>query len=194
MAHVPHPSDDPFVRNLVRRKARQVVGRAGIRPGDVPDIEQDLLVAFLQRLPAFNPRRANLHAFATVVVNHRLANLLRDRRALKRDHSNTASLSAPIRTKDRSLVELVETVGEGAQDARTGRQPPTAEEASDLALSVAEAQAVLPDRLRAVAERLKMGDSITRIAADLGVPRTTVQHWIKQIRRRFERAGLEDYL
>jgi RNA polymerase sigma factor (sigma-70 family) len=194
MAHAPHPSDDPFVRNLVRRKARQVVGRAGIRPGDVPDIEHDLLVAFQQRLPAFNPRRANLHAFATVVVNHRLANLLRDRRALKRNRSNTASLSTPIRTKDSSLVELAETVGEGAQDARTGRQPPTAEEASDLALDVAEAQAALPDRLRAVAERLKIGDSITCIAADLGVPRTTVQHWIKQIRRRFERAGLDDYL
>jgi DNA-directed RNA polymerase specialized sigma24 family protein len=129
-----------------------------------------------------------------MVVNRVLANLLRDRRAKKRDRRNTASLNTPIRTGDGSRVELAETVGDGAQDVRTGRQPPTAEEASDLALDVAEAQAALPDRLRAVAERLKVGASITRIAADLGVPRTTVQHWIKQIRRRFEQAGLDDYL
>jgi DNA-directed RNA polymerase specialized sigma24 family protein len=129
-----------------------------------------------------------------MVVNRVLANLLRDRRAKKRDRRNTASLNTPIRTEDGSLVELAEAVGDGDQDARSGRGLPSADRTSHLALDLAKVLRELPDRLRGVAERLKRGDSITRIAADLGVPRTTVQHWIKQIRRRFEQAGLDDYL
>jgi RNA polymerase sigma-70 factor (ECF subfamily) len=170
---------DPYVHNLIRRKARQVVGKAGLTPNDVPDIEQELFRRFLERLRRCRREPPRPQAFVTLAVNQSVRNFLRDRAARKRNGGR--------------LAELTEAVAEHEQANRTGRAALPAEEASALAQDVAAVLAGLPGRLRALAERLKAGESVKRAAEALGLPRTTVSSWVRQLRWHFGRAGLRDY-
>src|SRR5262249_13823079 len=134
------------------------------------------------------------HAFVTLAVNQSLRNFLRDRAAQKRNGGGLASLSAAAADRDGRSVDLAQTVVEHEQANRTGRDARTAEEMSALAQDVQKILAGAPAPLRALAERLKAGASVTRAAEALGLPRTTVSSWLPQLREHFERAGLRDYL
>src|SRR5262249_42598198 len=61
---------DDFARRLIRRKARQLVGRAGLRFQDVPDIEHEIAVRLLQGLRWFDPNRAPRDPFVTHLVSN----------------------------------------------------------------------------------------------------------------------------
>ncbi|GIW85376.1 MAG TPA: sigma-70 family RNA polymerase sigma factor [Dehalococcoidia bacterium] len=196
----PHPHSsaspkqlDAFAARLIRRKARQLVGRAGFTRSDRDDIEQELALKLLKQLSAFDPGEAHWHVFVTTVVERYAASLLRDKRAEKRDHRRATSLHVLIETGDNGPVELAETVGRREQDARLGRDPRSDEERAQLAGDVADVLADLPADLRDVAERLKH-DSVSQVARDLGLPRTTLLRRMEHVRRAFEGAGLRDYL
>jgi hypothetical protein len=183
---------DPYVYNLIRRKARQVVGKTGLTPDDVPDVEQELFRRFLDRLRRCRRQPPRPHAFVTLAVNQSVRNFLRDRSTRKRN-GGPASLNTPIADGDGRPVDLAQTVAEHEQANRTGCGARPAEEAIDLVQDVAAVLADLPARLRALAERLKAGDSITRAAEALGLPRTTASSQVRCLRQHFERAGLRDY-
>jgi RNA polymerase sigma-70 factor (ECF subfamily) len=152
---------DPYVHNLIRRKARQVVGKAGLTPDDVPDVEQELFRRFLERLRRCRREPARPHAFVTLAVNQSVRNYLRDRFARKRN-GGAASLGVPVADGDGRPVDLAQTIAEHEQANRTGRDALPTEEASALAQDVAAVLDNIPARLRALAERLMAGDSITR--------------------------------
>src|SRR5205085_11730290 len=80
---------------VIRRKVQQLVARAELSRQDRQDFAQDLLVRLLQRLPAFDPARGHLPAFIKIVVERCAANLLRSRRATKRETRRVGSLSLP---------------------------------------------------------------------------------------------------
>ena len=141
----PHPHSsaspkqlDAFAARLIRRKARQLVGRAGFTRSDRDDIEQELALKLLKQLSAFDPGEAHWHVFVTTVVERYAASLLRDKRAEKRDHRRATSLHVLIETGDNGPVELAETVGRREQDARLGRDPRSDEERAQLAGDVAD--------------------------------------------------------
>ena len=48
-------SDDRFIRGIIRRKVKQLLGRAGFTRQDREDLEQELLVRVLQSLPKYHP-------------------------------------------------------------------------------------------------------------------------------------------
>jgi hypothetical protein len=169
------------------------VGRAGFTPSDRDVIEQELSLKLLKQLEAFDPGEAHWHVFVTTVVERHAANLLRDKRAEKRDHRLATSLHVLIETGDNGPVELAETVGRQEQEARLGRDSRSDEERAQLAGDVADVLAGLPPDLRDVAERLKH-DSVSAVARDLGLPRTTLLRRMEHLRRAFEGAGLRDYL
>jgi DNA-binding NarL/FixJ family response regulator len=54
--------------------------------------------------------------------------------------------------------------------------------------------AEMPESLQELCGLLKQGESQSAIARELSVPRTTLQEYVRRIRRRFEDAGLRDYL
>jgi transposase-like protein len=51
----------------------------------------------------------------------------------------------------------------------------------------------MPGELRDLAKRMKT-QSISAIAREIGVPRTTLNDAVRRLRQRFEQAGLRDYL
>ncbi len=184
---------DRFTRGIIRRKVKQLIGRAGFTLDDGKDLEQDLFVRVLQSLPRFNPDRAHRNKFITAVVERHVANLLRNKQAEKRDHRRICSLNVTLTVKDEGPTELAQTIGDHELDSRLGRQRRSDDELAQLAIDLADVIESLPDCWRTLLE-LRKSQTMPEIARKMGVPRTTLNEWVRRIRRRFEEAGLRDYL
>lgn len=160
---------------------------------DREDIEQELHLKLLKYLASYDPRKGRLQAFATAIVKRQAANLLRAKRALKRDHHGVRSLSMELANEEEGPVELADTISQRHLGARLGRATREEHELAALAMDIRDVIASLPPELADLAERLKT-DSLSQIARDLGIPRTTLADRVRKLRRYFEQAGLRDYL
>ncbi|QDU76925.1 RNA polymerase sigma factor RpoE [Bremerella volcania] len=188
-----NPSDDRFTRGIIRRKVKQLMGRAGFTQQDREDLEQDLFVRVLQSLPKFDPDQAHRNKFITTVVERYVANILRNKRAAKRDHQGRISLNVMIEITEEGPTELAQTIGEREHDARLGRHRRGEDELVQLAVDVADVMSTLPDSWQTLLE-LRKTLTMQAIADEMGVPRTTLNDWMRRIRQRFEKAGMRDYL
>lgn len=184
---------DRFTRGIVRRKVKQLIGRAGFTKQDREDLEQILLARVLKSLQRFNPDQAHRNRFITAVVERYVATILRDRQATKRDSQGIASLNVIIEIAEEGPTELAQTIGERELDARLGRRRRSDDELSQLAIDMADVIATLPEAWRTLLE-LRKSRTMPEIAREMGVPRTTLNDWMRCIRQRFEEAGLRNYL
>jgi DNA-directed RNA polymerase specialized sigma24 family protein len=169
------PPCDAIARALIRSKARQLVGTAGLMRQDRPDLEQALAAALLARQDQFDAARGRWPSFVRVVIDHAVADLLRARRAKKRPPPGLPSLEA-------------------LPDEQREQPAGGGEEHRDLALDTAEAVARLPPELRELAGLILEEGTVAGAARRLGVARGSLARPLRQLRRRFERAGLCDYL
>ena len=184
---------DRFARGIIRRKVKQLIGRAGFTDQDRKDLEQELILRLLQSLPSYNPNKAHRNVFTTTVIERYVANILRDKRAKKRDCRRVNSLDVMIDIGEDDKVDFAQTISQRELDAWRGCYPRSDEELARLAQDMEDVMAQLPDKLRELAERLKT-QTMAEIARNMGVPRTTLNERMRRIRQRFEKAGMEDYL
>ncbi len=188
------PILDGFAQRLIRRKARQLARLPGFSLSDCEDIEQELRLKLLKHLASYDPQQGCRQAFVTALVERQAANLLRAKRAEKRDHRSVRSLSMVVaEDEEEGPVELADTISQRHLDARLGRATREEHELAELAMDVNDVIAGLPPELGELARRLKT-DSLSQIARDLGVPRTTLADRVQKLRRCFEQAGLQHYL
>jgi hypothetical protein len=80
------PSQDRFIRGIIKRKVGQLMGRAGFTLQDRESLEHDLLARVFDSLSKFDPEVGHRNKFVTAVVERYVANILRDKTADKRDH------------------------------------------------------------------------------------------------------------
>lgn len=165
----------------------------GLDQSGKDDLEQELLGHLWQRIRCYEPSRGAWQPFVVALIERKSINLLRDQRAPKRDPRRCQSLSTKVRRKGSETVDLGQTIGDRELRVRQHIQPRAADELARLRCDVSEVLERLPKLLREVAEGLK-SKSIAEIARDMDYPRTTVQGWVREIRKRFERAGLADYV
>ena len=67
---------DAYAANLIRNKARLLVGKAGLSESDRPDLEQELMIDLLERMKRYNPAKAKKTTFMARIVERRIASLL----------------------------------------------------------------------------------------------------------------------
>jgi|YNPNPStandDraft_1061719.scaffolds.fasta_scaffold00077_41 RNA polymerase sigma-70 factor (ECF subfamily) len=188
------PILDGFAERLIRHKARQLARLPGFTWSDRDCIEQELRLKLLKHAASYDPQQGHRHAFVTALVQRQAANVLRAKRAEKRDHRHVHSLSAVVAAdKEEGPVVLADTISRRHLDARLGRATREEHELAALAMDVHDVIASLPPELGELARRLKT-DSLSQIARDLGIPRTTLADRVRKLRRYFEQAGLRDYL
>jgi len=90
------PSQDRFIRGIIKRKVGQLMGRAGFTLQDHESLEHDLLARVFDSLSKFDPEVGHRNKFVTAVVERYVANILRDKTADKRDHCRIRSLNVRI--------------------------------------------------------------------------------------------------
>jgi len=184
---------DKFTKDLIRRKARQLIGKAGFTKTDREDIQQQLYQHLIRRAKFFDPEKAHWNVFATTLIERFVADILRRKRAAKRDHQRVVSLSTVIADGEEGPVKLGDTISRRENDARLGRSLRGEHELAQLKIDVTETIASLPPEMREVAEALQR-HSIAEVARRKGIPRTTLNDVVQRIRERFEDAGLRAYL
>lgn len=181
-----------FAARLIRKKAKQLVGRAGFTATDRKDLEQEMRLRVWMRYPQFDPSKAHWNAFVTAIVERHVATLLERARRMKRSGGiATVSLSDLVVDSDEVPVELETTLGEQHKEALTGRYADTAQNLSDLRLDVEQVVAGLPNDLRELCELLKQY-TITEAAEKLGIPRTSASYQLQRLRKVFADAGFAD--
>ena len=185
---------DPYAVRLIKYKARRLIGQAGFSASDRDDLEQEMILDLLRRLPKYNPERAQLNTFIARVVEHKIATLIEARKAGIRDYRRCrCSLNDWFEDEEGRSVERVDTFDQEDYLLRTGAQSRPSDELSALAIDVAAVLEGLPPELRDLCQRLE-AETVTEISRDTGVPRGTIYESIKKLREIFEDAGLKDYL
>jgi len=187
------PSEDRFIRGIIKKKVGQLIGQAGFTPQDRESLEQELFRRVLQSLSQFNPDVGHRNKYVTAVVERYVANVLRDKKAGKRDYRRITSLNVTIELAEEGPTELLQTIGDRELDARLCRRRRSETEQSDLAMDMAAIIQTLPPLWQKLLE-LRTSMTIVEIAREMKIPRTTLNEWMKRIRVRFEEAGLRDYL
>ena len=185
---------DEYAVRIIKYKARQLVGRVGFTESDREDLEQEMILDLLQRLPKYDPDRAQRNTFIARVVEHKIATIIEARKAGLRDYRLcNCSLNDRLEDEEGGSVERMETIDQEDYLRRTGRLSRPASELRDLSLDVRKAIEKLPPELRELCRRLDT-DTVTEISRDTGIPRGTIYESIKKLRAIFEDAGLRDYL
>ena len=189
-----HDGLDDYAVRLIRCKARQLVGRAGFVEADRHDIEQDMMIDLLRRLPRFDPAIAQRQTFIVRIVEHRVATIIEAQKAGLRDFRRCAGSLDERRTD---------------HDGAAGDGPPVLDEKEYLRETLAAVDresdlhhlridlervfADLPDDLRDLCVRLQ-ASTVSEVSRETGVPRGTLYEAIARLRTRFERAGVAAYL
>jgi RNA polymerase sigma factor (sigma-70 family) len=171
----------PQVWRAVRRKARQLVGRAGVRPLDREDIEQELALHLWQALRNFNPEAGSPGAFVATVLARAGHSLLRRRNSRKRGKGHVhCSLTNEYEDPEGNIM------GDQTDLVLCDADRPH-EIAFDLAHDVDVVLAQLPPHLRQLAEDLKR-QKVSEIARRTGVSRSTIYTRIAELRSAFSAA------
>ena len=88
-----------YASRLVKWKAAQLVGRAGLTESDRPDIEQDIAFQVLRRIRKFDPQRGRYEATVHRIVENAVADMLAVRKAACRDYRRAHARSSTSRRR-----------------------------------------------------------------------------------------------
>ena len=179
--HSPNHYDElgDYARDLIKNKARTLVGKAGFRASDLEDLEQELALDLFARLPKFNPERARRTTFMAMVVDHKLSALLDERHAQCRDW----------RLCRESLDECAECEGGVSRaDTLADASVPTRDDLA-LGIDLQRALETLPPDLRELWDLL-LDSNINRVARQAGISRATIYAKRERLGQALRDAGM----
>jgi RNA polymerase sigma-70 factor (ECF subfamily) len=183
-----------FAADLIRRKARELCRLSAFQNCDRTDIEQELRLVLVKRLPKFDASIAHFNAFVTTVVERFCASLIEHQTAKSRSPKrNGGSLNQTCTGAEGKVSQAANQIEESHTSNRTGVRMRSKAQLFDLETDVASVIGDLPDEMQDLCERLKH-DSVTKVAEDLGLARSTLRYRIEQMRARFDQADMRDYL
>lgn len=187
-------ADDNFVRSVINRQVGKLIAKSDFTHQDRSDLVQEVFVRATKSLRLYDPSVGHLYPYVCTVVQRHLANVVRDRSVVKRKTTGRVSLSKTVRGDDGGQVEMSQALHDQDQDRRLGRERRLGEQdLNDLRMDLAAFMSKLPDKFQDLLRR-RQTQSITEISRDIGIPRTTLNDWMLQIRKLFEEAGFERYL
>lgn len=185
---------DAYAVKIIKHKARRLVGSAGFVEEDRHDLEQELAVDLLRRLPHFDPALAKRETFIARIVEHQVATLVESQKAGVRDYRCCAgSLDERRPDEEGEPSETPPALDNDEYRRETVARARRDEELGELRRDLNKVLAELPPDLRSLCLRL-LTSTVSDVSRETGVPRGTVYEAIGKLRTRFERAGLAAYL
>lgn len=186
-------ANDKFTRGIIRRKSIQISQRLGFSEQDLESLEQTMLTKVIKAMPSFNPDIAHRNVFITTVVERHAARLIAERSFPKNGPGHVQSLNATVVVPGDLPTELQYTLDDSIGGARLQVERKAANELNDLVSDVAIAISRLPEPWQRMLE-LRKTHSMVQVSELMGVPRSTLRHWITQIAEQFEAEGLREYI
>ena len=184
-----------YISTLIQVTVKKMIGSCGLNKSDQEDLEQQIAFEVIRRRSKFDPAKAHEKTFLARLVEHAVADIFAARKAGNRDYRREdGSLGQWMKDSAGKWVRRGETITEESAGQRTGGPGALPEELRDLAIDMEEAAALLPARLREIYEQFKTHGSVQEIARVIGLHPSSVYESLAQIRQRFEKAGLGDYL
>lgn len=182
---------DEYAVYTAKRKANQLIGKAGLTRCDVEDLKQEIILDLLHRLPTYDPARGNRKGFITRVVDNKCASIIRSRKAGMRDYRLSGySLNERLENDDGYSVERIDTISEDEYLRLMGGRSHSLAELVDICIDVRKAlKSVLPAGCT-LCESLA-GESITDISDKLRIPKITLYNLLINLRRFFEGTEVE---
>jgi RNA polymerase sigma factor (sigma-70 family) len=192
MARNRYSGVDSYAAFFIAYKAKTLIRMPMFSADDLEDLQQELMIAYLHAWPSFDPSKGDRRSFIKAAVNNAARNLVIAAEAEKRWTGITlASLSETISEQDESL-----TLGDAISNddglwgsAYLGYDQLSADMRHDLDRAISQ----LPADLARICLLLKTR-TITEIAAETGIPRTTIQDAVKKLKKIIGKAGLKIYL
>lgn len=182
-----------FEYGIIHRKTQQLINQGDFHWQDRDFIQQELTSRLLQGLQSFDPDLGvHRNSFATTIIERSVATLIRRQRTHRQRTQGSVSLNVRI-DSEQGRQELGTMLSQQEYDNRRGRQYRSAQDAIDLNSDVESCVASLPDELRDLAEELKH-KTLTQIASDRNLPRTTLRHSLLKLREHFEKRGMQFHL
>jgi RNA polymerase sigma-70 factor (ECF subfamily) len=178
---------------VIGEVVRRVIGKYGFTRQDRADLEQELLLNALVRLPKFDPELSTMPMFVRGVTINRLRNIIAARRAAFRGLPSGGSLNEMAEDEEGWFAERIDGISEDQYLRATGRASRPSHELRELHLDLQRAIESLPPDLQELCLRL-LTHRVTEIARECGVSTATIYHRLKKIRREFAALGLEEYL
>jgi RNA polymerase sigma-70 factor (ECF subfamily) len=175
---------DGLATRCVRRKVATMLNWVGFTQLDAEDLEQELTLAVIQRLPKYDPTRARLSTYLSSVVRVAALAMIRRRRTAQRNHGRPpASLDAP-RQPGRGRT-LTRAQGTGQAQARRHLTVATRSEEDVVAMQ--------HDMAIAVAS---LDPDLAEVCRDVmsGRRRQVCGEGLEQIRDRFRQSAIDAYL
>jgi len=175
---------DEVAAKLIKRKARHAIGKAGLNRSDREDLEQDLVVELLAWLPKYDPSKASRETFIATVLDSKISNILRHRRAdMRYCGREEFSLNETIDDGDGRDVARAETLS--TESAQRYESPDDVLARIDME----EAVSKLPAGLRALYDQLQQLP-LSEAAQRLGIPLSTAWSQLLKLRAALRAAGV----
>lgn len=182
----------PEAVEVVRYWARHLTKHPAFTPADLEDLEQELMLDLLRRMPTFNPQRSSLASFASMVVSRRAYGLIEEANTAKSGGYGLQVVSldtTAISDQQGEKVMLLETISDA--QGLWFQHGPSWHEVIDTRIDFARFLALLPQRLFALAMRL-LRESAAEIARSLQLSQTAIHRAIRKIRSIADRCGFMD--
>lgn len=181
---------DDYAAKMIRYKARQLVGTAGLTEADRPDLEQELMIDLLQRIDRYNPAKAKKTTFMTRIIENHICTILEARHARCRDwRMCRTSLNDKVGNCEGSVAERIDMVNsEGVFGCH--EEEPKAVRLEELRLDLKQVIDSLPPDQQDLCERL-CHSNIREIARETCVHRSTLYDKLYKIQEAFMEAGIK---
>lgn len=173
------PDDIETIIREADAAARRLRRRLQLQTCDREDLGQDLLVDLLRRLPAFDPSRGSIGAFAGLILRNQSSRIARQHHQVRRAQCGTMlSLDAPIAGGTEPLGSLLAEADGLA--ALHGRDLSATEDA-DLRHDLARVLGDLPEDARTLCAALGTC-AIAEIVGRTGTSRSALYRHVAQLR------------
>jgi RNA polymerase sigma-70 factor (ECF subfamily) len=174
-----NPNQHQFdIHRFIDFKVAQLITQYGFVEADREDLRQELLLDLVRRLPNYDATKSGARTFAFRLVNNRIASIIRERKAARRDYRRKAERPGD----DDSVGELCI---DGVQDF---------EIEVGLQIDVRRVCRNLEPNLAVVVAHVRDSESLIEVASLLSFSRSTLYKRLGRLRAIFASAGLDQYV
>ncbi len=174
-----YPGIEHYAVIKIRFHARMLIRQPCFACMEIEDIEQELMLDYLQRIHSFNPEKSTRNGFIAQIVEKRSFLLVRDVRRKKR---RVFGSYEPWIDDDASITAITQQEGFLSW-----------EEHAALCLDLQRAMSKLSDSLQKLCDHLKE-KTVTELCNDTHCCRSGKYEAIQKIRQSFAKDGLKQYL